>query len=476
MTPAELRTAGEQLDAVAGVLADRAETFGGARETIEGDVDTIPEVWESPLAETVHARTSGVTGALTAAPEPLTQAADELRELATSAQQYADSIQADNQAATAADQAVTDASHELEQAGTAGQPVNHLLRRIDAQSMAAQQARERAEQTVADWRAAESRAAATVDECDEALRGHLVDAVSFDPVSAGAYASGNHGMATDVQNLLLGTPDIEDGHPSTELQEFLDSLGPGPLSPEEYQEAAREFARSLLPDGQENDRFAQNRAITQAYAQMYFLDPDTYKWAGMAAFASDTVGDGMRQADAARQTTIPWIPGVTDFSFTELGDLLYEGNAMVYEDLFWQHLAYEHGGMDAIDRAWDEGEMPFDAYQGWGSIDRGRTSGDTDLLWQGNRDLLYYEQRVTLQDGVYDEDRKIFQRISSRVVGWAMPMESPIPGDDTSFQDMGSGDLGDFDDRWRWIDESILPAWQDSEWQLQDELTDLAQP
>lgn len=87
------------------------------------------------------------------------------------------------------------------------------------------------------------------------------------------------------------------GSPAGPIARRLEDLPDRPLTASEYQDLAREHVRSLLPDGLENDRFAQNQAITTAYAQRYRLDPDTFKWAGMAAFASELVGSGMRQAE-----------------------------------------------------------------------------------------------------------------------------------------------------------------------------------
>jgi hypothetical protein len=192
---------------------------------------------------------------------------------------------------------------------------------------------------------------------------------------------------------------------------------------------------------------------------------------GMAAFASDLVGSGIRQAEAARVSGLPWIPFVSDFSFTELSRSLQGGNALVYTDIFWQHLAYEHGGIEAIEAAWRDEELQQLPYSGWRSIDVGRRTGDLEAIWVGNARLLRFEQQFTLQEGVYDHHRRTFDRLSSEVTGLVAPLESPIPGDTVTFQDHHAwGDLGDFEDRWSWIDESILPAWREHEPSLQEEL------
>ncbi len=58
-----------------------------------------------------------------------------------------------------------------------------------------------------------------------------------------------------------------------------------------------------------------------------------------------------------------------------------------------------------------------------------------------------------LQVQVYDRSRDIWPLISNDV-------PSPIPGHGIKFTDyVLGGDIGDFNDRWKWIKESMLPAW-----------------
>jgi hypothetical protein len=40
-------------------------------------------------------------------------------------------------------------------------------------------------------------------------------------------------------------------------------------------------------------------------------------------------------------------------------------------------------------------------------------------------------------------------------------LKSPIPGHDITFKEfVPGGNLGNFDERWKWIDNSMLPAWK----------------
>jgi len=204
-----------------------------------------------------------------------------------------------------------------------------------------------------------------------------------------------------------------------------------------------------------------NQRITQAYAQMYLSNPQVFKWAGMAAFASKEVGMGERQAEALAGSDLPWIPGLTDISGTKLEAELAQGNLGVFSDIYWQHLAYQDGGIGALKQALDAHELDRTAFDAWQTIDRGQSTGNQDLVWQGNASLLRYEQQNVLQPSIYDSDRSTWQKMSSWPISWVQHIESPIPGDNMSFNNYkGGGDIGNFDDRWRWISESMLPAWK----------------
>ena len=217
------------------------------------------------------------------------------------------------------------------------------------------------------------------------------------------------------------------------------------------------------PGLQHPNYFEMNHRITSAYAEMYLSNPDVFKWAGMAAFASKEVGDGMHQAEALRESGLPYIPFVPgmDISGTELLQALAQGNMGVYADLYWQHLAYQGGGIKELEKAYNAGELGRVPFEAWQKIDRGRRENNQSLIWEGNKALLEYEQKTVLQQGVYDQNRKLWREMSSAPVSWFQEIESPIPGDGISFNDYkGGGDIGSFDDRWRWISESMLPAWQ----------------
>jgi len=213
---------------------------------------------------------------------------------------------------------------------------------------------------------------------------------------------------------------------------------------------------------------------------MYSNNQDTMKWAGMASFASDTVGLGMMGAPIMGH-----IPGGPDGD--KIKELLAQGNAQLFQDIYWQHMAFEHGGMKELQDAAKTGDVNAVQLAAWQEIadgkkalDEAKKGGDPaaikaaqDRVWQGNGDLLAYEQKTFLQNLVYDsspEAREAFKGmtdITGMIPGIGMP--SPIPGGD-SFQEYrdkqgrtGSADVGNVDQRWDWISNSMLPSFRDLE-------------
>jgi len=206
---------------------------------------------------------------------------------------------------------------------------------------------------------------------------------------------------------------------------------------------------------------ARNAAITQAYADMYFSDPNTHKWAGMAAFASCKVGEGMREAQAAQSGWKAVGGRIAGVDGEKLENALKAGNDAVYGDIYWQHLAYKRCGIAELEKAYADGKINKDVLIAWKQIDLGRQTGDQELVWGGNEKLLRHEQRSVLQEGVYDKDRTLWRNASGFPASLYREIDSPIPGDSTSFQDhVSGGDIGDFSNRWRWIEESMLPEWK----------------
>ena len=217
--------------------------------------------------------------------------------------------------------------------------------------------------------------------------------------------------------------------------------------------------RRIAPVNRNRDEraiiFQSNEAITAAYAEMYLRNPQVYKWAGMAALTSATVGRGMYIMRYLEQSRLGRIVGLFGGEVAEIFRNLGIGNRAVFADIYWQHMAYEQGGMAEIERIYRAGQLDCRALRSWQQIDAGRRASDQELIWAGNRALLHFEQQQVLQPQVYDRNQALWHALSA----WIL---SPIPGHLEIFADFApGGNIGVFDERWRWIEGSMLPRWRE---------------
>ena len=215
-----------------------------------------------------------------------------------------------------------------------------------------------------------------------------------------------------------------------------------------------------------------NLQFTSAYAKMYLTNPSIFKWAGMAAFASSEVGTGMQRAwqlgfGAGTELLTPalaWIGGLVTGRGGSVGPLMGKllfwalsgGNRLVWHDIFWQHVAYRNSGLGTLKDARQAGEIPQRVLDAWTTIEGGVRKNEIDAVWTGNAMLLMYEQQEILQTQIYDakEVKELWPAISPDV-------PTPIPGHGVTFASyVSNGNIGVFSDRWKWIFESMLPAWQ----------------
>ncbi|MCX6128325.1 MAG: hypothetical protein NTX25_04585 [Proteobacteria bacterium] len=206
-------------------------------------------------------------------------------------------------------------------------------------------------------------------------------------------------------------------------------------------------AKKIECEGKTISERDRNRLRTSEYAKLYISDPDSFKWPGMAAYASDLVGFGIDVGGFLKH--YPDYAGVVQ----ETGKFMAEGNAAVFNDIYWQFDAYSAGGIEEIKRLAEVQELTDDQLKAWLVIDDGRKTGDQEQVWLGNELLLRYEQFVTLQP--------IYKQYSDLSLLLSPFMISPIPGDMEIFQiEVPGGNVGNRDDRWSWITKSMLPAYR----------------
>ena len=263
-------------------------------------------------------------------------------------------------------------------------------------------------------------------------------------------------------------------------------------------------------------------AVYDYYASLYLSDPDKFWWAGMASMIGPSFVAGMadlsdtgamldvieRLAEAGGH--LPGIPGsvgdVADLSAEELAEELkfYEVTLLlmqkeIFLDMAVAHEAYLDGGMDAIERLY--ADDPYfrgaEAVAAWQRIDEGAATGNTELVAEGNRDLLFREQRNVIDDDYRAMSARpvtgevftyVFTAVGAPSIPGAesfsevFPINAEVRGgtDDGFFgpirdallpveaevavgtaTPLPDGNVANFDDRWALIEQDTLPAYVD---------------
>ena len=237
--------------------------------------------------------------------------------------------------------------------------------------------------------------------------------------------------------------------------------------------------------------FHRNLEISSRYAWIYKLMP-ACKWAGMAAFAShhvrlallpfrlDTDRAGYADIRHSRDRHRPLL-------IEDVNTIRATNNA-IFDDIFWVHLAYASAedGIERLrvllgaDRHYAPVLCGFEAIdQGRGVLEDGTASADDrraadDLIWEGNVQLLEHEQRALVQPH-FDHLSCGFARLFS--IGSALSFEVRGMRQEISYfssfylYSFGRGipevlraqawpRITRFDDRWRWIETSIVPRFR----------------
>ena len=126
----------------------------------------------------------------------------------------------------------------------------------------------------------------------------------------------------------------------------------------------------------------KNKLRTMEYAILYKSNPELFKWAGMAAFASDTVGLGIRFSEFFSDKPL------LNQRASNMMAFLTAGNKAVYEDIYWQHEAYRLGGIEELRRQKENKLLSGKQLEAWEKIDLGYKQANADLVWSGNQELL----------------------------------------------------------------------------------------
>jgi hypothetical protein len=240
------------------------------------------------------------------------------------------------------------------------------------------------------------------------------------------------------------------------------------------------------------------------YANLY-LDNPHLQWAGMAAMIGPSFAAGFYDLAKFRELAqaLEGKPGVPAYlqalAHASDAELRYFETTFlrmqqeIFIDQAVMHEAYRNGGLDAVRELYDAGAIDSRMMDAWTQIDEGRRTGDMDLLATGNTALLLREQRDIIDpyyQQMYNHHGPVGQAFTYLMTAVGEPsipgaqsfadwkplvvttdvgvgpdsvfgFDNPVEGDLNIRTPLPDGNLANFDDRWTYITNDTLPAYQE---------------
>jgi hypothetical protein len=129
----------------------------------------------------------------------------------------------------------------------------------------------------------------------------------------------------------------------------------------------------------------------------------------------------------------------------------------IFMDLAWQHEAYRQGGIEQMRDLAAKGQLDQGMLNAWEDI----ASGDRARIERGNTELLYREQYQIIQDDYEEISSRGFLDIEGKAISKQLSdkAKSTMPGGRDFREVVPDGNLTNFNDRWQWIQNEMLPRW-----------------
>jgi len=246
------------------------------------------------------------------------------------------------------------------------------------------------------------------------------------------------------------------------------------LSIKEYKE---QFESKLPPESEVIER---NKKISSLYAQLYLDNPDVFKWAGMASFASNHIGIGLLPYRFSNFDLLDLQSSCRKKGLVNDFNLLRHINNRIYDDIAWTHQAYLDGGISLISDLMKDDPHYAKMLVAWEALDSAiqhKSEYDSETLnlkiWDANIKLLRHEQEFIVQP-MFDQFGAIFKKLitlcasldfspnhlkTDRAYHSTFVMYMYKNELSLLLKSMFIPDLTRFMQRWLWLENKVSPNW-----------------
>lgn len=228
----------------------------------------------------------------------------------------------------------------------------------------------------------------------------------------------------------------------------------------------------------------RNRTITTYYAQLYQKQPQLYKWAGMAAFASFHIGDKLRMWNWKNSgiKTIAFTCAKKNRTLEDDFQVIRIINNKIFTEIGWAHLAFSQMDFASFKSLLIEKDKHQMIIQAFEKLDTARhllkNNGNSDvintLVWEANTEILWHEQSKVVQP-LFDKLSPLFSgamtffasfdyKINHQKTTWKMPSRFILFMIFNGFSIVKKNNLipevTNLQHRWFWISNDLLKKWK----------------
>jgi hypothetical protein len=231
----------------------------------------------------------------------------------------------------------------------------------------------------------------------------------------------------------------------------------------------------------------RNRTITTYYAQLYLNEPQLYKWAGMAAFASFHIGEKLKVWDW-EDSPIKSFSDTCQKKNKSLEDdfqVIRVINNRIFTEIGAMHLAFsqlEYSVFKSELLQTNKHKLIINAFdtlnKARNSLKNGISTNKIDkLIWQANIDILWHEQYKVVQP-LFDRLSYVFSgvmsfiasfdyRVNHKRTNWQLASRFITfmlsKGLRIMLKSNFIPNVTNLEQRWYWISKDLLKKWQKAE-------------